>query len=214
MKVTVVGLAWGTAYRDEVPGWWESIQALNPACDDIVIAHHPDDDCGVRDLDCRLVDCRTRTPDAMVNAAIQTIDEGWVAVLAMDDRFYPDAFACIPDAEGFDVIANALRFKSHGFVNGSAPERMHSDPFHNHVMGTSWFTKEIWERVGGYPDVYWSDWGFWWKCHRHGARWFKPAGVQVLVNDVRSGRLSSEPNYDADIEMIKFINDYQPNGVK
>lgn len=210
----MVGLAWGTAYRDEVPGWWESVQALNPACDDIVIAHHPDDDSGVRELGCRLVECQTRTADAMANAAIQTIEDGWVAVLAMDDRFYPDAFACVPDAEGFDVIANALRFMSHGIVNGSAPERMHSDPFHNHVMGTSWFTKEIWERVGGYPDLYWSDWGFWWKCHLNGARWFKPAGVQVLVNDVRSGRLSSEPNYDADIEMIKFINDYQPNGVK
>jgi len=213
MKVTVVGLAWGSAYRDEVSGWWDSVQALNPAADEIVIAYHPDDDCGVQGLPCRLVECRTRTADAMANAAIATIDEGWVAVLAMDDRFYPDAFACLPESEGFDVVANTLRFMSKDFVNGSLPERMNSDPFHNHVMGTSWFTKEIWERVGGYPQVFWSDWGFWWKCHKHDARWFKPDGVQVLVNDVRDGRLSSEPNYDADIEMIKFVTEYQSDSV-
>ena len=78
----------------------------------------------------------------------------------------------------------------------------------NHVMGTSWFTKDFWGRVGGYPDVYWSDWGFWWKCHVHGARWYKPAGVQVLVNDTRTDRISSEPNIEADIEMRKFIAEY------
>jgi len=42
----------------------------------------------------------------------------------------------------------------------------------------------------------------------HGARWYKPAGVQVLVNDTRTGRMSSEPNIEADIEMRKFIAEY------
>jgi hypothetical protein len=42
----------------------------------------------------------------------------------------------------------------------------------------------------------------------HGARWFKPAGVQVLVNDIRLNRLSSDTNVEADIEMYKFIAEY------
>ena len=208
--ITVVGFAWGTAYKNEVQAWWDSVQALDPPADDIVVAYHPDDDCGVIDLPCRLVECRTRTADAMINAAVATIDEGWIAALAIDDRFYPDAFACMPPHidKVADVVANTLRFMSHGGTNPSAPERMSHDRFHNHVMGTSWFTKDIWERTGGYPDVYWSDWAFWWKCFVHGARWFKPAGVQVLVNDIRPNRISSDTNVEADIEMHKFIAEY------
>ena len=208
--ITVVGFAWGSAYKDEVQGWWESVQVLNPPADDIVVAYHPDDDCGVKDLPCRLVECRTRSCDAMVNAAVATIEEGWVAPLAMDDRFYPDAFACMPSNidKVADVVANTLRFMSHNGINPSAPERMSVDRFHNHVMGTSWFTKDIWERTGGYPNVYWTDWAFWWKCFVHGARWFKPAGVQVLVNDIRPNRISSDTNVEADIEMHKFIAEY------
>ncbi|MGA0081892.1 MAG: hypothetical protein ACO3IT_09030, partial [Ilumatobacteraceae bacterium] len=205
--ITVVGFAWGTAYKDEVQGWWDSVQALNPPADDVVIAYHPDDDCGVKDLPCRLVECRTRRVDAMYHAAIATIDDGWIAGLAMDDRFYPDAFACIP-SDGFDVVANTIRFMSHGGVNPSAPERFATYPMSNHVMGTSWFTKDIWVRTGGYPNVYWSDWAFWWKCHVHGARWFKPAGVQVLVNDIRPNRNSSGLHIEADLEMHKFIAEY------
>lgn len=214
MTVTVVGMAWGSAYKDEVSEWFECVSSLNPGCDEIVVAYHPDDDCGVVNLPCRLVPCLTRTPDAMVNAAIETVQDGWIVVLAMDDRLYEDALNCISEADGFDVIANTLRFKSHGFVNPSAPEKMNNDPFHNHVMGTSWFTKEIWQRVGGYPAVYWSDWGFWWKCHKNQAKWFKPSGVQVLVNDVRPNRISSDANYAADIEMHKFIVEYQLNQLK
>ena len=206
--ITVVGMAWGSAYKDEVQGWWDSVQALNPPADDIVIAYHPDDDCGVKDLFCRLVECQTRTFGAMINAAVATVQEGWIANLAMDDRFYPDAFACIPDGNEFDVVANTLRFMSHGGINPSAPERMSVDPFHNHVMGTSWFTKDIWERTGGYPDVYWADWAFWWKCFIHDARWFKPAGVQVLVNNIRVNRISSDTNVAADLEMHKLIAEY------
>jgi hypothetical protein len=208
--ITVVGFAWGTAYKNEVQGWWDCVQALNPAADDVVIAYHPDDDCGVKDLPCRLVECRIRRVDAMYHAAIATIKDGWIAGLGMDDRFYPDAFACMSSNldKVADVVANTLRFMSHGGVNPSAPERMGMDRFHNHVMGTSWFTKDIWERTGGYPNVYWSDWGFWWKCWVHGARWFKPAGVQVLVNDIRPNRVSSDQNIEADIEMHKFIAEY------
>ena len=208
--ITVVGFAWGSAYNDEVQGWWDCVQALNPPADDIVIAYHPDDDCGVKDLPCRLVECRTRSCDAMINAAVGTIKEGWVAPLAMDDRFYPDAFACMPPEidKVADVVANTLRFMSHGGINPSAPERMSVDRFHNHVMGTSWFTKDIWQRTGGWPDVYWSDWAFWWKCFVQDARWFKPAGVQVLVNDIRANRISSDTNVAADLEMHKFIAEY------
>jgi hypothetical protein len=206
--ITVVGFAWGSAYKDEVQGWWDSIQALNPSADDVVVAYHPDDDCGVKDLPCRLVECRVRSCDAMINAAVTTIERGWVAPLAMDDRFYPDAFSCLPDGNEFDVVANTLRFMSHGGVNPSAPERMGVDRFHNHVMGTSWFTKDIWQRTGGWPNVYWSDWAFWWKCWVHGARWFKPAGVQVLVNDIRANRISSDSHVEADLEMHKFIAEY------
>ena len=164
--LTIVGFAWGTAYKDEVQGWWDSVQALNPPADDIVVAYHPDDDCGVKDLPCRLVECRTRKVDVMYHAAIATIKEGWIAGLAMDDRFYPDALACLPPNldKIADVVANTLRFKSNGGVNPSMPELMSSQPMFNHVMGTSWFTKNIWDRTGGYPDVFWSDWGFWWKC--------------------------------------------------
>ena len=208
--ITVVGFAWGSAYKDEVQGWWDSVQSLNPPADDIVIAYHPDDDCGVKDLPCRLVECQTRTCGAMINAAVATVQEGWIANLSMDDRFYPDAFACMPSNidKVADVVANTLRFMSHNGINPSAPERMSVDRFHNHVMGTSWFTKDIWERTGGYPNVYWTDWAFWWKCLVHGARWFKPAGVQVLVNDIRPNRISSDTNVEADIEMHKFIAEY------
>ena len=208
--ITVVGFAWGTAYKNEVQGWWGSVQALNPPADDVVIAYHPDDDCGVKDLGCRLVECQTRRVDAMYHAAIDTIQSGWIAPLAMDDRFCVNAFSCMPPNidKIADVVANTLRFKSNGRVNPSMPELMSSQPMSNHVMGTSWFTKDIFERVGGYPDVYWSDWGFWWKCWVHGARWFKPAGVQVLVNDIRPNRISSDQNIEADIEMRKFIAEY------
>jgi hypothetical protein len=208
--ITVVGFAWGSAYKDEVQGWWDSVQALNPSADDVVVAYHPDDDCGVKDLPCRLVECRTRSADAMINAAVAAVKEGWIAPLSMDDRLCPDAFACLPPNldKVADVVANTLRFMSSGFVNPSAPHLFATAPMRNHVMGTSWFTKDIWERTGGYPDVYWSDWAFWWKCHVHGARWFKPAGVQVLVNDIRANRISSDSNIKADLEMHKFIAEY------
>jgi len=204
--ITVVGIAWGSAYVDEVQGWWASVQALYPAPDDVVIAFHPDDDCGVKHLPCRLVECLERNPAAMFNAAIATIKEGWIVGCAMDDRLYPNALSSIP-GDGFDVVATTIRLMSGG-VKHSAPERIATHPMANHVMGTSFYTKEIWERTGGFPDVYWADWGFWWKCHVRGARWYVPSGVQVLVNDVRPNRMSSDANIMADIEMCKFIADY------
>lgn len=208
--ITVVGFAWGSAYKDEVQGWWDAVQALYPAPDDVVVAFHPEDDCGVKHLPCRQVECLERNPTAMVNAASATIKEGWIVNCAMDDRLYPNALSCIPD-EGFEVVAVNIRLMSGGVMH-SAPERIASHPMANHVMGPSFYTKEIWERTGGLPDVYWGDWGFWWKCHVHGARWHQPSGVQVLVNDVRPNRLSSDPNIAADIEMRQFIAEY-PLGV-
>lgn len=206
MKITVVGFAWGTAYKDEVQPWFDSVMAMNPPADEVVIGYHPDDDCGVKDLPCRLVECFERTPQGIYNTVIPTIESGLIAGLAMDDRFYPDAFSCLPPHDSYDVVANTIRFMSDGRVNPSAPNQMGVKPMVNHVMGTSWFTKEIWERVGGHPNVYWSDWAFWWMCWINNARWFMPPGVQVLVNDVRPNRISSEPNHEADHEMHKFIH--------
>jgi len=204
--ITVVGFAWGSAYKDEVQGWWASVQALYPAPDDVVVAFHPDDDCGVKHLPCRKVECLERSPAAMINAATATIKEGWIVCCAMDDRPYPNALLCIPRG-GFDVVAITIRLMSGGVMH-SAPENIALHPMANHVMGPSFFTKDIWERTGGYPDVYWTDWGFWWKCHVHGARWFKPSGLQLLVNDIRPNRFSSDPNIMADIEMRNFIAEY------
>jgi len=95
------------------------------------------------------------------NAAVKAADSEWVAYCGIDDQMMPDAFADLNRAEELGanlMVGNLLMSNGHrwmGAWNTIALQQFNTLPAH------SPYKRSLWEKAGGYPDVRWSDWGFW-----------------------------------------------------
>jgi hypothetical protein len=214
--VTVFAFVWGSTHNHFIPEWAAAIEALNIAPADVVIATRPSDPADVYGLPYRIIELEStgRTMD-FLNEMLGTVKTKWIAECDIDDILLPDAFAHLDDAEGFDACANTIQFKSHGGICPSRPEYFHAKPEENHVMVNSYFTKEVFDWVGGYPtEAFFHDWALWWKLHKHGARWFPTPGVQMIYNDIPSPHKGTG-NFPADAmeRQMRWMASYQPSGV-
>jgi hypothetical protein len=214
--VTVFAFVWGSTHNHFIPEWAAAIEALNIAPADVVIATRPSDPADVYGLPYRVMELESvGKENSFVNDIVSTVKTKWVAECDIDDILLPDAFAYLEDANGYDACANTIQFKSNGAILGSRPDLFHAEPAANHVMVNSYFTKEIFDRVGGYPtEAFFHDWGLWWKLHKHGARWFPMPGVQMIYNDIPSPHKGTG-NFPPDAlqRQIDWIKSYQPINV-
>jgi len=111
-----------------------------------------------------------RFPEASMRNVGCEHSDGWLWQVDVDDRIMPDALGVL-DGRDCDVVQVGYRS-----TRGPTPLPL---PLTNEQFlgrdGNLWmsgspFTKDMWVRAGGFPDVAWSDWAFWRRCCRAGAR--------------------------------------------
>lgn len=203
---TIVCVAFGSGYKKYVDGWWECINSLEKKPREIIMVHNPEDDTGVRGLDVTLIENNSNNLTLMLNIGIRAASTRWVGILSLDDRYLPGALNDIEDAQAFDIIAiNGISMKTNNFLRSNF-DRITTQK--NTMLGSSFFTKELYLRVGGWPNLKWSDWGFWWLSSISGALACNPSRNHIVINDVSDGRYSSGSSKHADKEMISFMRKF------
>lgn len=200
---TIVCTAFGNRYKKFVPGWWESINSLEMQPKEVVVVHNPEDDTGVINLPVTLIENKSKDLTTMINVGLNYSKTKWIGVLSLDDRYLPNALNEVNDAENYEIIAiNGISKSSGKFIYGSFDKLSIRK---NTMLGSSFFTKEIYLRVGGWPKLIWSDWGFWWLCSISGARACNPPTSHIYIDDFSEDRYSNKSSSGADREMDRFM---------
>jgi hypothetical protein len=202
--VSIVCVAYGNKYKNFVEGWWRSIQELEIKPFEVIVVHDPRDDTGVKNLPVKLIESTDRDLTNMLNKGFHAAANHWLGVLSLDDRYYPDALNDLAMAKTkFDIVGvNALSISSGKFLSSNLHNLQSGN---NHMLGSSFFTRELYYRVGGWPKIFWSDWGFWWRCYQADAKFCIPPRTHLIIDDLSEGRISSGRNYEADLEMKRFM---------
>jgi hypothetical protein len=212
--ITIFAFVWGDTHNHFIPEWHEAIQNLEVQPADVIVATNPDNPADVYGLPYTIMELPLGMGDDMplLNEIVAACKTRWVGECDIDDVLCPEALNHISDANGYDACANTIRLKSNGSIVASRPEMFHANPQANHVMVNTYFTKEIFDRVGGYPlEAYFQDWGLWWKLHKHQAKWFPSPGIQMIYNDIPSPNKAS-CNFPAHAlqQQLDWIATYQP----
>lgn len=173
MSVTVWTTVFGTYHRF-LGGWLEAAHGANP--DRVLIVS--DRPLNV-DGDVIVAEPYGEFPEAhMRNVACES-GHGWLWQIDVDDRIMPDALGVL-EGRSCDVVQVGYQSTAGGI---HIPTVVAHDLFlggWNRYISGSPFTKDVWVRAGGFPHVAWSDWGFWRRCARIGAK-FEAAGRACYV---------------------------------
>ena len=183
-STSIISVAWGNQYKVVIPRWWSYIEKIRIKPDEIVIAHHPDDDTGVQDLlkhkdfNIKLVECYERNYAKMANTAIAATTSEWFIPAGLDDFLYPNAldFQKIVRQDVDIVLASREVTHDNIFLSETDPNYVKkfrkllgptnswhslSEGFEDHrVFHNSPVRKSLWDRLGGYPDYIIADWAF------------------------------------------------------
>lgn len=199
--VTLVTPLLGEQYAHHLPAWLENVAALDPAPAEVILVLHKRH-------------AHLALPDSVLVVWVDTDDIAeafnigfmlarteWLAAGSIDDRYLPEAFAQLPDADGYDVQGFTARTYT-GTLIGSNLDNVTRD--RNAVLFHSPFTRDLFDRVGPWPAVYWHDWGFWLKAKAAGARMHRAEGVQVIYDNTTPGRLTDLAPPDADEQIANL----------
>ena len=183
-STSIVSMAWGNKYKPVVPRWWSYIEKIRIKPDEIVIAHHPEDDTGVEELlkhtdyNIKLVECYEREYPKMANAAIEATTSEWFIPAGFDDFLYPNAldFQKIVRPDAQIVLASREVTRDNIFLPKEDPNYVKDfhklmsptnswsslgEGFEDHrVFHNSPIRKSLWEELGKYPDYIIADWAF------------------------------------------------------
>jgi len=127
------------------------------------------------------------------NTGIAAAKYPWIIPLDADDWFYPNAIKSLYEAkESFEIICGSCS-DSGVYVPAIAREPLSPALFkrENPLICSSLFTKEIWNRVGGYvvrPFAHYEDYSFWAKCFKAGAK-FKYIPITVYNHTSRENSM-------------------------
>jgi hypothetical protein len=170
-----------------IPRYWDAIKRLNRQPDQIVILYHESNLTGFADSvpaqyrsRVKLIETDKEHGAETVNIAIEAADTEWVAFCGLDDQVLPEAYdelEHIVDAE--ILVGNVKMSNGSDFVGVWDTELLKS---RNTLTALSPYRKALWERVGGWPDIRWNDWGFWIKCAMAGVQTVQSANFQALFD--------------------------------
>jgi hypothetical protein len=161
-------------YARFIPDYWAGIESLERQPDQIVLLIHEDDEAGLADsIPARYKSIVriewTRLPHSsrMINEQIRLIEADWVCFCGLDDVALPSAYNELDGLENVEILVGNLQLSSGGEIRGQwNPDELKR---HNTLPNHSPYRKSLWDRVGGWPEIYWADWGFWMKCAMAGA---------------------------------------------
>ncbi len=108
-----------------------------------------------------------------VNRAIAMTDCDSFVLLCDDDALEPDFLLktiAVMEQTGADIVYTDLRrFGGAHHVMGALPWTAEQIELTTVPFITSLCRKRAWQRAGGYEDVPFADWDFWWRCFHTGA---------------------------------------------
>lgn len=181
-SVSIVSIAWGDKYKKFVPLWKKHIDSLKIKPDEIIIAHHPDDDTGVKNLDVQLVECYERSYSKMLNAAIEKSNSDWIIQCPLDDMILPNALNFVNFVEKDIDIVLTCRRTTKGDVHIGDWSSLSRKMEDHRVCHTSPFKKSLWKRVNGFPDYVLSDWAFFLLAYKHNVKVRHWGEITILSN--------------------------------
>lgn len=186
MTVTIFASCYGN-YGKYAKRWYEAIEAMTVKPDAILVAtdkplklpkaveqHIPG-------FFSAAVDQTYRTP-LYNNWAISYSETDWLWRCDFDDQMIPDA---IEKAKLVDCdVYHGGYINQHGteYVPGRVSATSVLKSTFNPIASGSAFTRDIWERSGGFPAIAYDDWGFWRRCARQKAK-FKAANRVTYTYD-------------------------------
>jgi hypothetical protein len=165
MGVTLFTTCFGT-YDRFLPGWLDA--ALVSGADEVLVVADrvlpvPD---GVRlhvaSTDFRFVEAGLR------NVACEEAREGWLWQIDVDDRILPGAVRLLEGQTADVVQVGYERSDGMMYVPGVIPNADYLASGGNCYVSGSPFRATLFESVR-FPDIAWSDWGFWRLAARAGA---------------------------------------------
>jgi hypothetical protein len=200
------------------PRWWQAISELERQPDQIVIAYHESNLAKVPESvpkeyasRVKLVVSNSENGLDYPNLGIDSADTDWVAFCGLDDQVLPNAYDELGLCSDAEILVANLQLSDGSKSFGSWDvQRMKQQ---NPMAFLSPFRKSLWERVGGMPKIYWSDWGFWMKAAMAGATTYQSQNFQALFDlgadhETESGLLlSSQKRTDADKELMAFAKE-------
>lgn len=206
VDVSIVTPLYSLEYARFLPAWWESIEQLDPAPADVVIAHTEIVTDIVSDYPVRTV--LVDEPSCALDAGLRISGTKWLAMMCMDDTYVADAFASVEGATT-DIVGFNLQGTSGTPLRNSWDSLSASS---NGVNYHSVFTRELFNSIGGVPAVFYHDWAFWLKAKTIGATFYDAPGIQVIYDDTTVGRMSHKAPADAAAQVSLFINTEEHHG--
>lgn len=176
--LTVVVAAWGAAgnpYSRFVGRWWAAVERMRPGPSEVVVVHTDPEPLGLlaaapAGLAVRSVPIPASPAVDFWNAGVEAASQPWVSTIGVDDCYRPDALELLAKADkaGAEIMVwHHYELGSHVWHTSWNPKVLKRC---NTVQGASPFRRDLWQRVGGFPRVAWSDWGFWLRCSKAGAK--------------------------------------------
>jgi hypothetical protein len=204
--VSFISVAYGNGYAKYVPQWWQKIQEMNPQPQEVIMVHNPNDETGVKDLPITLIEDTSNNLTKMHNIGFRAVTQPWMCSVSLDDWHYPNSLQNIDSLVGeYDFIgANSRTASNQDFTSNL--ERIRER--HCHVRGMSVFSKRIFDQVDGWPeDIYWSDFAFWWKILKAGAKQDPDRFVHTFIDDTKPDSIERGAPSWANSQMANFMND-------
>jgi hypothetical protein len=201
-----------------IPRWWQAITELERQPDQIVIAYHESNLCKVPESVPKEYASRTKlvvsdSEDGLIygNLAVDAAETDWLAFCGLDDQVLPNAYDELELCSEAEILVANLKLSngSDSFGSWDTQRMRHENP----MAALSPFRKSLWQRVGGMPQIYWGDWGFWMKSAIAGATTYQSQNFQALFDlganhETESGLLlTSQKRSEADKELRAFAKD-------
>ena len=165
MTISLVTIAEGLEYASFVKPWREAVLGMHHKPDEIIIVIGAGDEANVRQHDWSFVPTRIITlqepfSTAYFNAGVCAARSEWISYCGIDDLMLPHAYVEI-NYEADIIVGTVLLNNERAWVGVWDTQLMqHVNPLPAHSL----YRKELWITVNGYPNIRWSDWGFWLLC--------------------------------------------------
>lgn len=193
MTVTVVSCLYGNnGYDRFLDRWWASVQALDPAPDQVIVA--TDQPCSLAGAVASV--CPWDHPQAWyMNQAIMAAETDWVWILDLDDQALPDALEGLEDVQA--SVWQMGYQRTDGMIH--IPPRLTNQeyldgyPANPYTEGSAIRTESFWA-VGGFQDLAFQDFALWRRMARLGCT-FQPSGRVHY-------RYNQHPNARSAIELV------------
>ena len=184
--------------------WWKAVSELDPMPDQIVICATEGNTCKILDVPSFAIEItnivfvnNNSTMADHLNCAVKATTGMWNSWIGIDDQVAPNLFSEVNTATDLhaDLIITGMTTFSGKVVYGNWNKLMRSR--NNSVLRNTICRKVLWEKVGGYPNLYFNDWGFWIKCWGKKPKIYKSKKVHMIFNDSEThNRLSGLANQD------------------